>query len=399
MNELRRELGLGGAVITGLGSILGTGAFVAIPLAFDFAGPWIVIAAPAAALVAVFNGLSSASLAAVHPVAGGTYEYGYRFLGAWSGFTAGWLFLIAKSASAATAALALGRLVGLAWSPAIIVGLMTLLVAAGLRRTTGVNAALVTITIIGLVTFVVAAFVEPGPGGAAYPPTDPASVLEAIAFLFVAYTGYGRIATLGEEVRDPETTIPRAVVVALSITAALYTAVAAGIVTTWRTRALRGESLFEITRDFDAGIVVTVAAGTAMAGVLLNLVLGLSRVWLAMGRRGDMPDALARVSDGSPKVAVAVTGTVIAGLTLIGDLRVAWSFSAFSILLYYALTNASALRLPADLRRFPRWTAWAGLGSCVFLALWLDPAVVGISLTVIGLGVGWRAVWRQRERT
>lgn len=399
MSELRRELGLGGAVITGLGSILGTGAFVAIALAFDFAGSWIMVAAPAAGLVAVFNGLSSASLAAVHPVAGGTYEYGYRFLGAWPGFTAGWLFLIAKSASAATAALALGRLVGVEWSPLLIVGLMTLLVAAGLRRTMGVNAALVAITIIGLGAFVVAAIVNRGPGDVPTPPTDVGSVLEAIAFLFVAYTGYGRIATLGEEVRSPETTIPKAVVITLAVTALLYTAVAVGVVTMWRTNTLGGESLFEITRGFDVGIVVTVAAATAMAGVLLNLLLGLSRVWLAMGRRGDMPAALARVTDGSPRVAVAVTGVVIAGLTLIGDLRVAWSFSAFSVLLYYALTNAAALRLTTDQRRFPRWTAWAGLGSCVFLALWLNSAVVGISLAVIGAGVAWRAIWRQRERT
>lgn len=399
MSELRRELGLGGAVITGLGSILGTGAFVAIALAFEFAGSWILLAAPVAGLVAVFNGLSSASLAAVHPVAGGTYEYGYRFLGEWPGFTAGWLFLIAKSASAATAALALGRLVGAEWSPVLIVAVMTILVAAGLRRTMGVNAALVTITIIGLVAFVVAAFVEQGPGGAQTPSTDLPSVLESIAFLFVAYTGYGRIATLGEEVRNPETIIPRAVVVTLAITALLYTAVAAGVVTMWRSHSLRGESLFEITSTFDVGVVVTIAAGTAMAGVLLNLLLGLSRVWLAMGRRGDMPSALARVTDGSPRVAVAVTGIVIAGLTLIGDLRVAWSFSAFSVLLYYALTNAAALRLTADQRRFPRWTAWVGLASCVFLAAWLDPGVVGVSLLVIGAGAAWRAVWRQRERT
>lgn len=147
------------------------------------------------------------------------------------------------------------------------------------------------------------------------------------------------------------------------------------------------------------GVVVTVAAGTAMAGVLLNLLLGLSRVWLAMGRRGDMPSALARVRNGSPKMAVVVTGIVIAGMTLIGDLRMAWSFSAFSVLLYYALTNAAALRLSADQRRFPRWTAWAGLASCAFLAVWLDPAVVGISLGVIGAGAAWRALWRQRERT
>jgi APA family basic amino acid/polyamine antiporter len=399
VSELRRELGLGGAVITGLGSILGTGAFVAIALAFDFAGAGIILAAPLAGLVAVFNGLSSAALAGAHPVAGGTYEYGYRFLGPWPGFLAGWLFLIAKSASAATAALALGRLLGLEWAPVVIVALVTGLVAAGLRRTTFVNAALVVITVAGLLAFVWIPNSIVVTSGIRAPSASPSSVLEAIAFLFVAYTGYGRIATLGEEVRDPARTIPRAVVVTLMVTAILYTGVAWAVVRLWEDAGRGGDSLFAIAEGLTGSQVVTFAAGAAMAGVLVNLVLGLSRVWLAMGRRHDMPQPLARVADGSPRVAVVVAGTGIAGLTLVGDLRVAWSFSAFSVLLYYAITNAAALRLGPDERRFPRWTAWAGLVSCLFLAVWLDPAVVGVSLGAIAVGLLWRAVWRQRVRT
>jgi APA family basic amino acid/polyamine antiporter len=392
VSELRRELGLGGAVITGLGSILGTGAFVAIALAFDFAGGWIVLAAPAAALVAIFNGLSSAALAAAHPVAGGTYEYGYRFLGPWPGFFAGWLFIIAKSASAATAALALGRLLGLEWAPAVIVALTTALVAAGIRRTSVVNATLVSITILGLIGFVVIGTLATNEAANPAPEASVASVLEAIAFLFVAYTGYGRIATLGEEVRDPARTIPRAVIITLALTALLYSAVAWVVSDLWRGSGISGDSLFDITEGLTGSQLVTIAAGAAMAGVLLNLILGLSRVWLAMGRRGDMPPSLGTITNGSPRVSVVVTGVVIAALTLLGDLRVAWSFSAFSVLLYYAITNAAALRLSPEERRFPRWTAWAGLASCLFLALWLDPAVVGVSVVVIAVGGLWRAM-------
>ena len=74
MNQLRRDLGVPGAVLTGLGSILGTGVFVSIAVAAGFAGRWVLLAAPLAGIVATFNGLSSAQLAAAHPVAGGTYE-------------------------------------------------------------------------------------------------------------------------------------------------------------------------------------------------------------------------------------------------------------------------------------------------------------------------------------
>jgi basic amino acid/polyamine antiporter, APA family len=396
VTELRRDLGLGGAVVTGLGSILGTGAFVAIAIAFDFAGTWIILAAPAAAVVAVFNGLSSAALASAHPVAGGTYEYGTRLLGEWPGYLAGWLFLVAKSASAATAALALGALLGLAWTPAVIVALMTGLVAAGIRRTTGVNLILVIVTIAGLIGFVILGRLGTLDAGIEAPAATAGGVLEAIAFLFVAYTGYGRIATLGEEVREPAVTIPRAVIVTLAVTALLYTAIAWTVSGLWTGSGIGGSSLFEMSRSLEGGFIVSIAAAAAMAGVLLNLILGLSRVWLAMARRGDMPSAMGKVTESSPRTAVVVTGVVIAGLTLIGDLRVAWSFSAFSVLLYYAITNAAALKLPPDARMFPRWTAWAGMVSCVFLAVWLDPAVVGVSLAVIVVGFVWRLMWRQR---
>ena len=107
---LRREMGLGGAIVIGLGSNnLGTGAFVAIGLASGLWGDAVLVAIPVAGAVAAFNGLSSAFLAGRFPVAGGTYEYGYRTLGPSWGFTAGWLFLLAKTASAAAAALGIRR--------------------------------------------------------------------------------------------------------------------------------------------------------------------------------------------------------------------------------------------------------------------------------------------------
>lgn len=398
MTALRRELGLSGAVITGLGAILGTGAFVAITQAFGTAGVWIVLAAPLAGAVAACNGLSSAALAAAHPVAGGTYEYAYRLLTPQAGFAAGWLFLVAKSASAATAALALADLAGHTWvAPAVVVA-ATALVAAGLRRTTGVNLVLVLVTVLGLAVFAVVGIAQPSVVESEAPAATAASVLEAVAFLFVAYTGYGRIATLGEEVRDPASTIPRAVVTTLAVTAVLYTAVAWAVVELWTGAGIGGDTLFEISAVLPGSGFVTVAAAAAMSGVLLNLVLGLSRVWLAMGRRGDMPRPLASIADGSPRVAVLITGLVITGLTALGDIRLAWSFSAFSVLLYYAVTNAAALRLEAENRAFPRWTAWTGLASCLFLAVWLDVVVVGISLAVLAAGFAGRWV-AQRERT
>ena len=383
---LRRELGLPGAIVTGLGSILGTGAFVAIGLASEMWGDAVLWAVPLAALVAMFNGLSSAFLAGMFPVAGGTYEYGYRTIGPWLGFSAGWLFLLAKTASAATAALGVSRYLGIE-GPLVPVGavaLVTALVFAGIRRTATVNGILVLITVSAILWFAWQG-VSDGQGAVIVfgSPVTNDGVLAATAFLFVAYTGYGRIATLGEEVRDPARVIPRAVIITLLIAAFLYMAVELG------GGAWGGENwggLLQLGSVLDLSFF-RFGAITAMLGVLLNLILGLSRVWLAMGRRSDMPAPLARLDSRSePTISVLLTGVLVAAVTLIGDIGLAWSFSAMTVLLYYAATNVSALAL--DKRRV---TAWLGLASCVFLSFFVPPTVWLAGVVLVGFGWLWKA--------
>ncbi len=393
---LRREIGVGGAIVTGLGSILGTGAFVAIGLAAGMWGDSVLFAVPIAGALATFNGLSSAFLAGRFPVAGGTYEYAYRTLGQWWGFAAGWLFLLAKTASAAAAALGVSTYLGLTGDQRILaivaVIAVTGFVLAGLRPSTVVNVALVTITVSALVTFGISSIAS---GGARQPISIDvigAGLLPAIAFVFVAYTGYGRIATLGEEVRRPERAIPRAVVVTLIIATALYTLVALG------GRVSGGpnwglaldESGLDALLEPPASVVVAVGAVTAMLGVLLNLVLGLSRVWLAMGRRSDMPRALGRLDSRQNPVNAIVTGAVpIVLFTLLGDLSLTWSFSAFTVLLYYGITNLAALSV--DRRR---WTAWAGLLTCLSLSFFVPLTVWLTGAALVALGAIWKALRR-----
>ncbi len=411
---LRRELGVVGAVFMGLGSIVGTGVFVSIGIAAGIAGPSVVLAVALAAFVATANGLSSAQLAAAHPVSGGTYEYGYEYLNPTLGFTAGWMFLLAKSASAATAALGFsGYLLDMIgvdpdWLvPVALVAViaLTAIVLAGIRSSNAVNIIVVSITLLALGAFVVFGLPEleggrfdgffGGDGGAP-------GFVEAIALMFVAYTGYGRIATLGEEVREPRRTIPKAIVATLVTTMVLYTAVAfvaVGVAGSASLAALTEElaaPLEELAKGFSGdGLAGLVAVGaiTAMLGVLLNLILGLSRVLLAMGRRGDTPAATARINPAgtTPVVAVPIMGLVIAALVMIGDVRTTWTFSAFTVLIYYSITNLAALQLPVEDRRFPRWISMAGLGACLFLAFWVEPIVwaVGMGLLLVGFGLRW----------
>ena len=429
---LARVVGLPGAVLLGLGSILGTGVFVSLGIAAGLVGEGLVVAVVLAGLLATANGLSSAQLAAAHPVSGGTYEYGHRFVHPTAGWAAGWMFLAAKSASAATAALgcagylleAFGHGSTSGGYPAarvalalFLVAVVTALVAGGLRRSNVANAVVVTVTIAALALFVatgVADIVGRGgaaagsAGGAALGPfgaalADPMALLHATALMFVAYTGYGRIATLGEEVRDPGRTIPRAVVVTLAVSMLIYASVAVTAVSVFGPRpfaelTLRSAAPLEVlARSFAGPVVasiVALGAVTAMLGVLLNLLLGLSRVLLAMARRGEMPGGLAAVHAGSasPVAAVLATGAVVGALALAGDIGLTWSFSAFTVLVYYGLTNLAALRLRPESRRFPRWLASGGLVSCLGLAFFVPVSVSAAGLVTLGTGFAVRAV-------
>ena len=398
----------------GLGSIVGTGVFVSIGLGAGIAGRWVVLAIVVAGVVATANGLSSAELAASHPVSGGTYEYGYRYLSPVAGFAAGWLFLVAKSASAATAALGFA---GYAWlllrdasidDPPLALALgaviaVTTVVLTGIRRSNVANTVIVSVTIGSLIVFVVAALLHDGPAMTAEPFPGPGSLLEAAALMFVAYTGYGRIATLGEEVREPRRIIPRAVIITLAVSAILYVAVAVAALSladpvTFAELADRTGAPLEVltNRTSGAGIgrVVAIGAVTAMLGVLLNLVLGLSRVLLAMGRRRDMPGATARLDAErtTPWVAVVVVAGIITVLVVLDDITTAWSLSAVTVLLYYATTNLAALRLTGDDKRFPRFVSAFGLAGCVVLAFTIDPPILVAGLVTLAAGLVWFGV-------
>ena len=428
--ELQRSVGLPGAVMMGLGSILGTGVFVSIALGVSIAGAWTLLAIALASITAICNGLSSAQLAANHPVSGGTYEYGHRWCSPRIGFIAGWMFMFAKSASAAAAALGFSgyllQLVGVTDRSCLVpvallaVGLVTAITLIGIRRSSLANSLIVAVTLVALVFFVIAGLpsawntawknevniVEPMIGWWSRSDFSIPNILQVTALMFVAYTGYGRIATLGEEIKNPRRNIPRAIITTLLVSMVLYVSV--GFVVVFANQ--RNFSSFEgsaalhlIANDFSipyAGVVLAVGAITAMLGVLLNLVLGLSRVLLAMGRRSEMPTQTALISQGSgvPWVATLVVATIISGIVLIGDIKIAWSFSAFAVLIYYSITNLCVLRMKPAERIFPIWPAWIGLTSCLFLAFWVEPIIWGNGLALIAVGLLWqRAAVRLKQ--
>ncbi len=416
--SLERVVGLFGAVGLGLGSILGTGVFVSLAIVTDIAGPYVLWAVGLAAMLATCNGLSSAQLAAAHPVSGGTYEYGHKYVHPLAGYAAGWLFLVAKSASAATAALGLagylteglGLGAGTRAPTTIALGLVaiiTLLAAGGVRRSTRINTIIVSITLSALALFVAtglyainAGMLPPAVSMTATPaePFGIATLMQATALAFVAYTGYGRVATLGEEVTEPRTTIPRAIIITLLVSMVTYLAVAA-VATSVVGPGLfasagktGGAPLEQVARYIgfpQIAKVIAIGATAAMAGVLLNLVLGLSRVLLAMARRGEMPRALATLSpEGeSPRRAVIAVGALIALMVSLGDITKTWSLSAFCVLIYYGTTNLAALKMPESDRLYPRWISWVGLLGCIIIAFFVERQTVYLGGLALILGI------------
>ena len=405
-SRLKRVIGLPSAVMLGLGSIIGTGVFVSLGIGVGIAGPMVLPAIAVAGLVALCNGMSSAQLAANHPVSGGTYEYGHRWLNPSLGFVAGWMFLCAKSASAATAALGFALYLAPDHSLPIAlatVGAVTALTLTGMQRSNMVNTLIVAAVLLSLIAFI--AFGAPAISNHSdrwqteWDTENLSSLLPASALIFVAFTGYGRIATLGEEVAEPRRTIPRAIIATLVITTLLYIGVA------WIALANAVhdfDSLTVIAEKFSGptlGKVLTVGAAIAMISVLLNLVLGLSRVVLAMGRRKDLPEATANIreSTGVPVIATIVVGIFIAGLACLGDFKVTWSFSAFTVLVYYATTNLCAIRLKPEERLYPVWISYAGLIACLLLACFVEWRVMLAGLGLIGAGLAWKALFNRAE--
>ncbi len=396
---LIRRLGVGDAVVIGLGAMLGAGIFSAPAPAAAAAGNWLLISLSVAAFVAFCNATSSARLAARYPSSGGTYVYGRERLGPFWGYLAGWSFVVGKTASCAAMALTVGSYLWPEQATTVAVGCVlavTALSAAGVQKAAWLTRAIVAFVLLVLAVVVIVCL--PGIGARAGDPTSavatPGGVLQGAGLLFFAFAGYARIATLSEEVRDPVRTIPRAIPLALGITLVVYATV---IVTALAVLGPGGlatsvDPLAQAVSVAGApGVAGLVRAGAAVAaiGSLLALVLGVSRTVLAMARDRHLPHRLAAVRRrGVPLSAELTVGALVAILAATLDLRGAIGFSSFGVLLYYSIANASAWTLPG-LSRPVKVLAVLGLAGCLLLCASVPTGalVAGVIVTVLGATV------------
>ncbi|GAA1915736.1 APC family permease [Streptomyces sodiiphilus] len=405
--RLRRGLGVPDAVMIGLGAMIGAGIFASFGPAAAAAGSGLLIGLAVAAVVAYCNATSSARLAARYPASGGTYVYGRERLGEFWGYLAGWAFVVGKTASCAAMALTVGAYAWPGHERPLAVAAVVALTAvnyAGIQKTAWLTRAIVA-TVLAVLGAVVVASLTSGQADLAHlrPAGDatPWGVLQAAGLLFFAFAGYARIATLGEEVRDPARTIPRAVPLALGITLAVYAAVAVAVLA-----VLGPVRLAEATAPLADAVraagapalvpVVGVGAAVAALGALLALILGVSRTTLAMARDRHLPQALAAVHPRFhvPHRAELAVGAAVVLLAATADLRGAIGFSSFGVLVYYAIANASAWTLTPGEGRPPRVVPAVGLAGCLILAFALPPASVLSGAAVLAAGAAFYGLRR-----
>jgi basic amino acid/polyamine antiporter, APA family len=405
--RLARRLTTFDAVVIGLGSMIGAGVFAAVGPASAAAGSWLLVGLAIAGFVAYCNATSSAQLAALYPESGGTYVYARMELGSYWGYLAGWSFVVGKTASLAAMALTFGAYVLPGYARPIGIAAVVALTVVnylGVDKTARATAAIVAVVLASLAAVVVAVLF----GGELDPvhlrfgldtleARGGIGVLEAAGLLFFAFAGYARIATLGEEVRDPETTIPRAIPLALAIVLVVYALVMGSALL-----AVGAEELATAEAPLAAAVeagrlaavspVVRIGAAVASAGVLLSLLAGVSRTSLAMARRRELPTWFDAVHPRNrvPHRAELTVGLIVCVIVLVADLREAIGFSSFAVLTYYALANASSVAMDDELRRWPRWLAILGVAGCALLAVSLPLVAVVGGAILLGLG---SAVW------
>jgi basic amino acid/polyamine antiporter, APA family len=400
ISRLARKLTLFDTIMIGLGSMMGAGIFVALAPATSSAGAAVWVAVLLAALLAYLNASSTAQLAVLYPESGGVYTYGSKQLGDYWGFLAGCSFVIGKIASCAAVALTFAHYVWPAHATFLAISaviIFTVINYWGIKKT-----ALATqIIVIPVIVILLMAVVSSLFGGAATPQRFQESfsnfsifgILEATGFMFFAFAGYARIATLGEEVINPQKNIPKAIVSSLAITVFLYILVTFSLLLCMNTSEIASSQapLVEAVRSGKYSFVAPlVIAGAALAslGVLLSLLAGVSRTVYAMALNKHLPHKLSLLHSQkhNPYRAEFSVSLAIILILSVSDIRSAIGFSSFAVLVYYAIAHLSAWTLTSTQRLWPRGYSALGFISCSIIALSLPFSAIRGGLILMGLG-------------
>ena len=408
-SQLKPTLGLFDATQIGIGAIIGAGIFVVTGIAAGLAGPALVVSMIVAAVVSLFTALSFVELTAWLPKEGGVYEFASRLLSPFAGFLAGWMWVVSY--------IFVGSAVSLAFSyyftvlfpaadsrlvAAIICIAFTIINVAGVRHSAAFNNVLVTAKLAILLVFCLVGLFHLRVSNFTPFVTSGGGVFYGAYFIFFAYSGFARIAVLGEEVKDARRNVPRSIILALLISTATYLivgTVAVGLIGAEKLGKSKSPLAEAIGAVGNPTLTYIVSLGglLATASVLLTSILGDSRMTFAMARKADLPTFLSKLHQkyGTPHYSILIMGFIMTLLVIFSDLAGTVAISNFASLFYYALANVSALRLRVDSRLYPRIIPAIGLASCLVLILFVQPSAFGISALCLAIG----AVYYRSSRT
>jgi len=376
---LKPSLGLWDATAISVGAVIGAGIYVVVGIAAGYAGSALAVSMVLAALVSVFTALSFCELTAWQPLEGSIYEYAYQLISPLAGFLTGWMWMISNTFAGAAVALgfasylhALFPVFPPSWTAALLCLVFTVLNFVGIRQSALLNNILVAAK-LGILGFfaVYGAFHIELSNFAGFNPFQ-LGVLYAAFYIFFAYGGFARVAVVAEEVKDAKKNVPRAILLSLLISTAVYVLVgivAVGLVGASRLAGSNSPLTEAIKATGNALAAYTVSAGglIATASVLLTAILGVSRVMYAMARRRDLPQSLSRLHPAfnTPHYAVWITGAAMTMLVLFVDLTRVVAVSTFALLFYYTLANIAALKIKNHKRYYPKALSALGAATCL----------------------------------
>ena len=379
--EFNRTLTLKSSIYLGLSSMIGAGLFNNIAPTAKISSYSSVLGLLLASTLAIANASSSAQLSSLFPKTGGTYLYANEVLGKPYAIIAGSVFIIGKTISCVAIALTVGNYLSPVYGKEIGVVLcllVFLLSFSGIHKTAEIAKWFVWI-IFGLLLFYAVSILSTPGVGLRIPIFDGVSIdsiLLSASIWFFAFTGYSRLATFGEEIKNPKEIIPTAIFTGLGLTILLYFGI------TWLTLSIIRPELImnsntpllvamDVSRFSEFSFLIVFASSIAMVSVFLALMPGISRIYVALSRDSVLPKAFSKIhkkfnsayfSEGFVLISVVVG---IYSFDVVGSIKV----SSFFILIYYTITNMCVIKLKKDDRLYSVAIAFYGFSACLVFAI------------------------------
>ena len=385
-NNFSRTLTKRNSLYLGLSSMIGAGLFYNLAPTSKISSYSSILGLLLASTLAFANASSSAQLASLYPQTGGTYLYANKVLGKLPGSIAGIVFILGKTVSCVAIALTLGNYISPIYGKELGVGLSVIVFLIGYKGITK-TAALArwfVLIVVSILAFFCIAILMTSSTNIAIPLLEgfsASNLFLSAAIWFFAFTGYSRLATYGEEVKNPETIIPSSILTGLGITVAIY------LFVNWLSLAIIEPEVvansntpllvaMDVSVMSDFSFLIVFASTIATASVFLALLPAISRIYVAMSRDGILPNMFSKIHNKNNSAYVSelfVLLTVVVGIYTI-NITNAIKLSAFFILIYYSLTNLSVINLEKNQRLYPVSIAYYGLLMCM---------VLGFSLVLI----------------